>query len=269
MVRERKILSAAVDVDGLAEVLLGHRRALDVPSRSAHAPRRLPSDFGFLFAGLPQREVQRILLDLTYRDAGAALKIVDVLSRQFAVFRELASRIIDVAVRLISVALVYQGLNELYDLRDVLRDLRMHVGLHNAQRLRVVEVLLDVFLGDFRSADALLLGPVDDLVIHVGKVLHELDLVASVFEVPSECIEHHERSGVSYVKEIVDRRSADIHPDLARLDRYEFFFPVSKRVVNLHVSSYLFMGRDSAPRPVKGVCAPLISKLREPLLCIP
>ena len=44
------------------EVLLGHRRALDVPPRPPTAPRRVPRRVLTLLRRLPEREVARILL---------------------------------------------------------------------------------------------------------------------------------------------------------------------------------------------------------------
>ena len=44
MMREDQILSAAVDVDLLAQIFLGHDRALNVPARTALSPRGLPVD---------------------------------------------------------------------------------------------------------------------------------------------------------------------------------------------------------------------------------
>ena len=240
MMRESEVLAAAVYVDGLAQVLLGHCGALDVPARSSHAPWRLPCDLGFFLASLPESEVQRIFLHLADSDARAALEVVDVLAGQLAVLFKLTCRVVDVAVCLVGVALVDEGLHEFDDLRDVLRDLRVNVGLDDVESLCVVEVLLDVLLGDLRRRDALFFRAVDDLVVNIGEVLHEFDLVASVLEVPSECVEHYERPCVSYMKEVVDRRAADVHSYLAGLDRYKFLFAVCECVIDLHVSSCLF-----------------------------
>ena len=38
MVRENQILAACVDIDLFTQILLGHDRALDMPSRTALAP---------------------------------------------------------------------------------------------------------------------------------------------------------------------------------------------------------------------------------------
>ena len=66
VVREREVLATAVEVEALAEQVERHRRALDVPSRPAAAPGRVPRRLAGL-GRLPEREVHR-----------AALRLVDV-----------------------------------------------------------------------------------------------------------------------------------------------------------------------------------------------
>ena len=63
VVREHQVLAAAVDVNRLAEILLTHDRALNVPARPSLAPGRLPVGLAFLLR-LPEHEVVRILLCL-------------------------------------------------------------------------------------------------------------------------------------------------------------------------------------------------------------
>src|SRR4029450_10936632 len=59
MVRKRQVGAAAVDVDGVSEVLANHRGALDVPTGTAATPRAVPT--GQLGGGrFPQYEVLRI-----------------------------------------------------------------------------------------------------------------------------------------------------------------------------------------------------------------
>jgi DNA-binding LytR/AlgR family response regulator len=45
VVRELQVLTAAVDVEMLAQQVAGHGRALDVPARTATAPGRIPLGF--------------------------------------------------------------------------------------------------------------------------------------------------------------------------------------------------------------------------------
>ena len=63
MVREHEIESASVDVEMRAEVLLRHRRALDMPARATRPPGCLPLRLAGLRA-LPHGEVTRVALHL-------------------------------------------------------------------------------------------------------------------------------------------------------------------------------------------------------------
>src|SRR5207248_9672955 len=71
VVREDEVLPAAVHVEGGAQVLLRHRRALDVPPRPAGSPWALPGD-GLRLARLrrlPERKIERVALAVAGLDA--------------------------------------------------------------------------------------------------------------------------------------------------------------------------------------------------------
>ena len=70
VVREDEIGAAAVQVDGRAELAHGKRRALDVPTRAARAPERLPGRL-FRCRRLPEHEVERVILERILRPAAA------------------------------------------------------------------------------------------------------------------------------------------------------------------------------------------------------
>src|SRR5260370_22788497 len=58
---ERQVATAAVDIDLLAQVMHGHRRAFDVPTRPARPELRRPR--GLVRRGpTPQRKIERIAL---------------------------------------------------------------------------------------------------------------------------------------------------------------------------------------------------------------
>lgn len=69
VMREDEIETAGVDVEGLAQELAAHGRALDVPARPAATPRARPARL-LRRRGLPQHEVGGILL--VGRDVDAA-----------------------------------------------------------------------------------------------------------------------------------------------------------------------------------------------------
>ena len=223
VVRELEVLAACVDVKRIAEVLSAHRRALDVPARTAHAPGRLPCDLVFFFSGLPESEVERILFLFFYHDAGSGFEVIDVLTRKFSVVLELSCAVVNVAVDFVSISLIDQVLNELDDVVHRLRYSRVYVSRSYVDSACILEVFFDVLFADFGSCDALFSRAVDDLVVYVREVLYERYIISFVLEILSHRVEYYERAGVSDMEKVIYGRAADVHLDFAFLLRYELF----------------------------------------------
>lgn len=66
----------------------------------------------------------------------------------------------------------------------------MHIGRTDAQTLGILLVLGDVALSYLGNGDALFIGLLDELVIDVGEVLHELYLIATVFQITAQHIKY-------------------------------------------------------------------------------
>ena len=238
VVREGEVAAAAVDVDRLAEVAVGHGRALDVPAGTAFAPRRFPERLAGL-GGFPECKVERVFLDVVDVDARAGLQIFDRLVAELAVVLEFQRAVVHVAVDLIGVALIDERCDEVDDLLDVFGRLRVHGRLADAERVGVGEVFGDVFFRDFLARDALFVGALDDLVVHVGEVLHERHLVAAVLEIAAQHVEHDDRARVADVDEVIHRRTAGVHAHLAGLDRHELFLLHGHGVEQFHIQTPL------------------------------
>jgi hypothetical protein len=100
VVREDQVEAAAVDVEGGAQVLVGHGRALQVPAGAAAAPRRLPGGLARL-GRLPHREVARVALAGDALLGGLAQIVDDVLVGQRQIAGEGAHVEVDAAVGLV------------------------------------------------------------------------------------------------------------------------------------------------------------------------
>src|SRR5260370_33258021 len=104
VVWEDEVEPAAMDVEGLAEMRLGHRRAFDVPTRpAAPPPLVLPGAVPprqRRRRRLPQHEVASIALVGRHLDARALALLVEVLAREPAVIRHRGDREEDMALRL-------------------------------------------------------------------------------------------------------------------------------------------------------------------------
>ena len=94
-----------------------------------------------------------------------------------------------------------------------------------------MEEVLNVPLGEFILADAGFLRPLDYLVVHIGKVLDMLDLVALVFQVAAEGVENDVAEGVADVGGRVRRHPTDVHLYGFAVGRNEVQFLAGKGIV--------------------------------------
>ena len=76
---EEQVFSAAMDVEGLAQVFHAHRRAFDMPAGTARAPGAVPGGFARL-GSFPQRKIRRVFLIAVHVYSCAGFQIVHVLS---------------------------------------------------------------------------------------------------------------------------------------------------------------------------------------------
>src|SRR6185369_17423494 len=114
-----------------------HRRALDVPARTADTPRSLPGGVLPLLRRLPESEVARILLRGVRLLLG---HLVGPLTGQRTVGLEPSDAEVHVAVRRVRVAARQQLLDQHDDLRHRLRGERKRIGHPETEALRVLEV---------------------------------------------------------------------------------------------------------------------------------
>ena len=99
------------------------------------------------------------------------------------------------------------------------------------ERLHVLGERADVGFRQLDRRDAGLLGAGDDLVVDVGEVAHEGDVVAEEAQVAEHDVEGHQRARVADVRAVVDRHAADVHADFAGKQRDEFFEAAGQCVV--------------------------------------
>ena len=89
MMREDQILTAGMNIDLFSQIFFGHHRTLDMPSRTAVAPGRLPGGLSFFFR-FPENEIQRIFLLIftssPEENGPPLLKIIQIFVRQLSVF---------------------------------------------------------------------------------------------------------------------------------------------------------------------------------------
>jgi hypothetical protein len=234
VVREGQVDAAAVDVDGLAQRLVDHRRALDVPARAARAPGAVP--LGLVLLGrLPQHEVGGVALVGRDLDPGAGDHVVQVAARQLAVVREGLGVEQHVALGGVGAAVVDQLADHLDDRTHVLGGLGLQAGRQGQQGVGVLVIGGQVAVGDHLDRHALGRGLGVDLVVHVGDVagIDHRVLAIDVAQQAEQHVEHHHRPEIADVGVVVDRRPADIHRHPARIGGNEVALFARHGVVKL------------------------------------
>ena len=238
VVGEDQVLTAAVQINGLAQMGAAHGAALDMPARTAHAVGAFPCRFTGL-CGLPHGKVCGVLLQVVVHLAAqltvAALQIVQLQVAQLAVLGIALHPEVHIAVLgNISVAGVDQILHDIQDLLDVLGSPGLDGGLFAVEAGGILEVLGLKALGDLLHGGALLLPLLDELIVDIGDVGNIEHLVAAVLKVAAQGIEHDQRAGVADVDIVINGRAADIDAVFTGHLRHEFFFLAGQRIENLH-----------------------------------
>ena len=184
--------------------------------------------------GLPEREVERVAFALVHVNAGTALQVVDIATGKLAVLGEGTHREVHVAIDLVGMATIDEALHELDHLGNLLRGTRAHVRIVDAEGVHVIDEGLGIERRDLLGRLALLLRAPDDLVIDIGDVLDEGDLVTAILQVLAHHVEDEEGARVADVNVVVDRGATCVHRHLARLVRHELLFAAGRGVVDLH-----------------------------------
>ena len=234
VVREDEVGSAAVDIQGVADVVAAHCRALDMPAGSALAERGIPVRLTGL-GSLPDCEVHRVALLVADLDARACLEVLKRHVGQLAILRELGGFEVNVAVDFVGVALFDEGLYDVDDDIHVLGDLGVNVRAADVEPVSVGEVFPDSVLGNLVSSLAELVRLLDYLVVNVGEVLNVEHLVSAELKVSAERVENAQRTGVADVDKVVDGRSACVDFYSAGSDGLQLLFLAGHGVVDLHI----------------------------------
>ena len=141
MVREYEVLTAAMNIDGLAEKTSYHCRALNMPARSAVTPWWLPIRLARLRA-LPKCKVHRLFFKLLDIYSRAGLKVLKRLMRKLTVFLKFGRAEVHITVwNGICIALFDKSRNDIDYLVDIFGGTRKNGLLNNINTLCVCPIL--------------------------------------------------------------------------------------------------------------------------------
>ncbi len=205
-----------MDVERGAEIFPGHRRALDVPTRTARAVRRRPRGrLGLgLLAALPQGEVSRVALAARI-GIGRRLHVVDALPGEFAVRRPRADVEVDVTGAIssrISVAALDQQPDQFEDLGDVSGRARFVGRAQHVDRGEGDPELMVHLIGQVEPGPTLVCRLGQDLVVDVGDVADERDVVPLMRQPAPQHVEVDRRTHMSDVRLRLNRQPTHVDP---------------------------------------------------------
>jgi len=240
VVGETQVDAAAVQVQGLAEVMDAHGAAFDMPAGAALAPGAGPAVVAVLgLGGFPEREVGDAfavvfvgVVGLASAVGGLRLERLTVEMGEFAVVRLAGDAEVDGAVPpQVGVAVCH----EVFDHGDHLGDVGGGAGLlvrgEHVERRAVGVKALRPALGEGHEGLAGFAGLADGLVVHVGDVAHMPDLVPRCLENAPEDILEQEGAEVPDVRRAIDSRPAAVAADGPAVAGFERAGPAAEGVV--------------------------------------
>ena len=191
MMRKNQVFATHVDVQRLSELSDAHDRALEVPAGPPSPPRRIPGRTHRLvhgFGRLPEGEVTDIfLLVLVVRHTGTRARAFGVQPLEATVGGERADRKKDRSVlHGIGEPLLFEPLDPRHHLGDVPGGQWIDPSRKNPEGSRVGQDVLGERSGVLAYVLLCLGRSIDGLVVHVGEVHDEVDLVAGPRQITVE-----------------------------------------------------------------------------------
>src|SRR3989339_972089 len=175
-----------------------------MPSRSTLAPGALPPRLS-LFTPLPEGEVKRVLLFFVHIDAGACRHFLKIPAGELAVLRKRLHGIVHIAIYGVRQPLFYEYGNKAYHPFNVIGSPRGEDRGRDTEFLHILVVFKYIALGDLLDIASFPVRLVDDLVVHIGKVLYVRHLITAVAQIAGYHVENDRRTGVTDMAEIVSR----------------------------------------------------------------
>ena len=219
MMRKLEILTAAMNVKARPQQIGTHRRAFDVPARTAVTPRRCPSGFAFLGV-LPENKIERIMLGLIDTDTLTGTQIVERLARKLTVAWKLAYREVHITVgRLVGQPVLFELADQIKHLWHIFRCARLVIRTLNAQRQRVLVHEANEPIRQFANRLVVLRRALDDFVIDIGDIAHVGHFEAARPHPPLNHVEDDQHARMADVAIVINRHSANVHANLAGFDR--------------------------------------------------
>ena len=232
MVRETQIQTATVNIETRTQILTSHRRALQVPARTAATPRRLPrsSQRLTLLITLPQGKITRVTLTARI-SIRRILHILNALIRQRTILiprTHIKIHVTRIIQRRIRVATINQTLNQSKHLRNMTGRARLIRRRINTQRrIRLSKNLLKTV----RERPPLLIRELtlktglhrisrlrQNLVINISDIADRRHLQTAVTHPTAQLVKNQRRTDVAQMRFTLHRSTTIIDTRLTGHD---------------------------------------------------
>lgn len=100
MMGEDKVLAAAMDIKGVAQIFFGHGRAFDMPAGATRSPWTVPGGFARLTA-LPEDKIHGVFLLVAHGNTGTGHHIRQITAGKGAIVGKPFHPVVDIAILLI------------------------------------------------------------------------------------------------------------------------------------------------------------------------
>ncbi len=213
-----------VNIKVRAQQLTAHRRAFDVPARTAGSIARSPDRInGFVcFGSFPEYKIQRIAFVTPHGHALTGPQFIDGLARQCPVTGELPNRKMHIA-RLTLLVGILIGIpigDQSIDHGEHLRHVGSGSGLmrrwQHPQSLGIFLHGLNKPVGQRRDGFVVLNRPGNDLVVNVGDVTDIGDPIACSLKPSTNHVKDHQDPRVTHMAVVVDGHTTDVQADMPR-----------------------------------------------------
>ena len=242
---EEEVHPTTVDIECGTEIARCHRGALEMPTGATRTPGRGPLRLAGLggLRGLPQSEVTRVALD---RGIGVCrgLHVVEALPAQGAVLREGAHVEVDIATGGVGMTVVDEALHELDHFGHVTGGTRLVGRWQAAEHVVGPGEGTLIAHSHLPEGHALLGTPREDLVVDVGDVAHEGDVVARGLQPPPQDVEGQAGSDVAHMGWRLHRGPAEVDRHPARLQGHEVAHRAGRGVVEAQGHPHRLVGHS-------------------------
>ena len=198
-----------------------------MPAGTSVAPGGLPVRLSLLL-WFPKYKIKRIFLLIFPRHKKgtiSSLQIIKILVGKLSVFLKASGSEIDSSILCyVSMPLFNQCSDHIQHTADFFGCLGMGGGRLNIHRRHIFFALCNITFRNNRSIYPFLNSLLNNLVIHIRKVGHIIDLISLMLHIPPYCVKHNHRTCISDMNQIVNGRTAYIHLNLPLLKRNKFFF---------------------------------------------